>query len=396
MKPQFFISLFDTTDHKFTLSNLIRESIDIELADVNKKIQLDAIASTLVDLGTKIMVCEINYVDRGFADDYLNYYVGCHTPTPKTCSRIHFFTGDSDYQNFSYEDFEKIVAGETDDSKLGEYQGFMVIKPIPMTFIGRTCLRVPPKLNDANLITREYSANLFGMKQSFQSLAFQEQDRVTAACTSASIWCLLHGLGRKQVPSPARITLAATETSKKINSFPCVGLNFTEIERALESFELKLWHVASNSDNRVNQELITLYVKAYIDSSIPLILGGQWSSLNANGEYEVKGDHAITIVGYQDNQNGEIESLIVLDDRRGPYTVLYFDNAFPSRNIDKTAAKLSTQTVLVTEDQRNPEAGTKYKDFMTCNALIIATDPKVRVGFKPIRQTARMLANMGF
>lgn len=390
MKPPFFISLFDTTKYKFTLSNLIRESVDLELADVTQKMQLDAIACTLEELGTKIMVCEIDYVDRGYLDDYLNYYVGSHAPTPKTCSRIHFFAGDDNYLNFGYEDFEKIISGEGDESKLGEYLGFMVVKPIPMTFIGRTCLRIPPKFNNQNtrIISREYTADLFGMKRTFSSLAFQEQDRVTSACTSASIWCLLHALGKKKVVSPARITLAATEENKVINSFPCSGLNSTEIERALEHFGLKQWFVRSDSENSVNQTQISSYVKAYIDSDIPLILGGEWSSLSENASYKVEGDHAVTIIGYQTNEQNDLEKLIVLDDRRGPYTVLRFVNSFSAK------VGVTPRTVLVTEDQYLQIGDRKYNDVMSCNALTIATDPRVRVSYRAIAQTAEMLTTM--
>ncbi|MGE6454365.1 hypothetical protein ACQKC5_18465 [Shewanella baltica] len=391
MKPPFFISLFDTTKYKFTLSNLIRESVDLELADVTQKMQLDAIACTLEELGTKIMICEIDYVDRGYLDDYLNYYVGCHAATPKTCSRIHFFAGDDDYLTFGYEDFEKIISGERDESKLGEYFGFMVVKPIPMTFIGRTCLKIPPKFNNKNtrMISREYTADLFGMKRTFSSLAFQEQDRVTSACTSASIWCLLHALGKKNVVSPAKITLAATEANKIINSFPCSGLNSTEIERALEHFGLKQWFVRSDSENEVNQAQISSYVKAYIDSDIPLILGGEWSSLSANNSYKVEGDHAVTIIGYQTNEQNKIEKLIVLDDRRGPYTVLRFVNSFSVK------VGVTPRTVLVTEDQYLEQTDDrKYNDVMSCNALTIATDPRIRVSYRSIAQTATMLTTM--
>jgi hypothetical protein len=335
------------------------------------------------------MVCENEYVDNGYFEDYLNYYVGCHETYPKYCSRIHFFT-----KKFGHDEFEKalLLEPESTSEVLGEYLGFIVIKPIPMTFIGRTCLKALPQNESGydKLINRNYKANLFGLELSVNSLAFQEQDQVVSACTSASIWCLLHGLKLKKIKSPAQITLAATEHTKIINTFPSIGLNPVEIERALEYFDLRQYTISPKGETKQDIEQLTSYVKTYIDSDIPLILGAECYSLSAgNNNYEKIGNHAVTIIGYGLNA-GKLDKLIVHDDREGPYTILNFIQNFDMGSNGK-------KTVLIESSQSNEigrDEGSSCKEVLRYSSLIIATDPRIRINFNVISKTETKLKKL--
>ncbi len=70
------------------------------------------------------------------------------------------------------------------------YLGFSVIKPLPVTFLGKTCLKAYS--NDSNdgserhYIHRQYIANLLGIQFSVDSVAYQEQDKVVSACATTS------------------------------------------------------------------------------------------------------------------------------------------------------------------------------------------------------------------
>ncbi|MCG9729595.1 C39 family peptidase [Shewanella sp. Isolate13] len=382
MKAPFFVSTFDKQQDNFAFSNLIKQTVNVQLEDVTLKKQLDSIKKILCDLNAKTMVCENQYTDNGYLDDYLNYYVGCHENYPKNCSRIHFFD-----QDFDYDTFERVVASPSQDPQsLGGYLGFMVVKPIPMTFIGRTCLKLPESFTapESTVITREYTADLFGLKLTVSSLAFQEQDRVVAACSSSSIWCLMHALKLRRIKSPAQITLAATESSKIINTFPSTGLNAEEIERALEYFDLRQHQISPKGSSKENLPLLKEVVQTYIDSNIPLILGLECQTKQLSKPYETAGEHAVTIIGYGKNESGEMDKLIVHDDRNGPFSILKFVSDYTVKNAGEKV------TVLISEEfyanSENVEAH-ECPEVMVYNNLIIATDPRVRIGFDPIALT---------
>lgn len=122
----------------------------------------------------------------------------------------------------------------------------MVVKPLPKTFIGRTCLRVYPKINSdthKKCLSRDYSIDLFGIKLTVRSIAFQEQDKVISACATTSIWSALHAIQWKNirdVPSRCVITTnAINHINDSSNSFPSKELSNKQILRAIDSEQLK-------------------------------------------------------------------------------------------------------------------------------------------------------------
>ena len=92
---------------------------------------------------TKSLVYEGEYIDRHFSEDYSGYYVRCFGRYPKQCSRIHLFTSALDKRTL-----DRILAARPARSALTtiapeSYQGFIVVKPLPETVIGRTCISPP-------------------------------------------------------------------------------------------------------------------------------------------------------------------------------------------------------------------------------------------------------------
>jgi len=127
-------------------------------------------------------VVENDYIDHDFLEDFAAYYVRCFSTYSKVCARLHFFNIE-----FTQGDFEEYLKSSADvkispDSLQKGYLGFVVIKPLPQTVIGRTCLKTyPPEDRRYFPIARSYNANLFGTELTIRSLAFQEQDKVVAA-----------------------------------------------------------------------------------------------------------------------------------------------------------------------------------------------------------------------
>ena len=80
-----------------------------------------------------------------------------------------------------------------DISNKEAYLDYIVVKPIPNSVIGFTVSKTYDTTISGSLDrrdfwgTREYSANLFGVPLSINSLAFQELDSVVSACTTTAI-----------------------------------------------------------------------------------------------------------------------------------------------------------------------------------------------------------------
>ncbi|VCV83955.1 hypothetical protein BANRA_01846 [Escherichia coli] len=148
----------------------------------------------------------------------------------------------------------------------------MVIKPLPKTFIGKTCLKPYDSLinsDDKKCITREYCVDLFGIPLKVESIAFQEQDMVVAAYSTTAVWSSLHALNYcdiRTIPSCSEITInAINHINNSHNSFPNTSLTTKQMLRTIDVEKIKhhLFKV-----EQLNNESFHDIVKTHIDSKI--------------------------------------------------------------------------------------------------------------------------------
>lgn len=311
---------------KATLSALIRECFDFDFADIFSKPQVSYLFKYLKELNAEGVLLEPEYIDREFLEDFSNYYVKRFGNNGYVCSRLHFFKCQ-----ISHKDMDEFLLGKP-GAKLTaawlqeNYLGFMVVKPMTKTFVGKTCLRVIGSKNMGpgvrKKISRRYNVSLFGIDLYVDSIAFQEQDKVVAACATTAIWTALHAFsGRdvRSVTSCSEITTAALNFAENSgNGFPNIELSNEQIQRALDVEGLR-YHATQL--RALSADWFADYVSAHADSDIPLILTGMVYSLSRNAEknWDVikKGGHAITLLGY-DFRDGN-RSIYMHDDRLGPY-----------------------------------------------------------------------------
>lgn len=314
----FIISEFDNDSKNLTL--LIRECFGAEFPDIHCKRQIRYITNYLSGLGAKTIVCETKYIDKDYLADYQAYYATCLNCYPKHTARLHFFKS-----NFNHDDFLNWIK-KNNIEKLKElnenYLGFSIIKPLPVTFLGKTCLKVYPKRIPKKLLLKTYKASLFGIQLEVESIAFQEQDKGVSACATTSLWVLMHATEHfyyNNVPSLSEITLKATDSIKSnINSFPNAGLSNLQLITALESYQLKLHYFKFDNTNislkQVNELIIT-----HLNSNIPILSGCSVFSSKKTGENTYTGEHAVTVLGYCTDTDGKLDHLYLHDDRIGPY-----------------------------------------------------------------------------
>jgi hypothetical protein len=287
-------------------------------------------------LGARTILAEDSYVDRDFLEDFAGYYSRCFADYPRLCTRLHFFNSD-----ISRRDLLALLrtspSARARRKLQDSYLGFVVVKPLPVTIIGRTCLRT--YADDAARhfpVLRTYAVSLFGLDLTVETLAFQEQDTAAAACATSALWSAFHGTGRlfqHPIPSPVAITQAGTSgVPDRDRAFPSHGLNIEQMADAIRSVGLEPYAVDVQ-----HEEILKSTVIGYIRSGIPSIL-----TLRLYDAGKLVGGHAVAVGGYHlgvappphfvpmsgvPSLSGRVDKLYVNDDQVGPFARMVFDGA---------------------------------------------------------------------
>jgi hypothetical protein len=299
----------------------------------------------LRDVGAKTMVIETPYVDRDFLEDFAAYHVRCFVPYSKTCSRIHLFGTD-----FKRSQFDAMILHRRGSKDLKEaYLGFIVVKPLPQTVIGRTCLATYPAQGQGpqgNFIrsyptTVSERANLFGIDLTVRSLPFQEQDRDVAACASSALWTVLNAtaqLFQHQALSPVEITKAAALHTRMDNrDFPAGdGLTSNQIADAIRSVGLE-----PHAIGVAKAHILRIAALAYVRAGIPCMLLGKLVRNPGQQDEELIGRHAVAITGFAIPEGPQgvqlsasvqcrfnalsVDKIYCHDDQVGPFSRMTFE-----------------------------------------------------------------------
>ncbi|WP_368524854.1 hypothetical protein [Enterobacter asburiae] len=370
-----------------TLTNLVKESFKTEFPDIFHKKQIEYIHRYLKDLNCITVILEFDYIDKDYLEDYARYYVKGFNNSGYKTARLHFFSLEFDHSNIdrhlSYGLNKKELS-----ALQNSYLGFMVVKPLPKTFIGRTCLALYPgiaKESNKKSLVREYSVDLFGIKLSVESIAFQEQDKVISACATTAIWSALHAISWKDIrdiPSRSEITTnAINHISESSNSFPNKELTNKQILRAVDSEKLK--HQAEKLAS-VSQDYFFKKIKIHIDSGLPLILGVDVFDVRDTNKIKKRAGHAITILGYKDGVN---RAIYIHDDRLGPYARATFEDASGYILNDTPIG----QWGLILQEKEDNGDWSKPHEILIPDSLITVHYPKVRLPFNYSENTSYLI-----
>lgn len=347
------------------------------------------------DTGAQTIIIEENYIDHDYLEDYTGYYVRCFNDYKKKCTRLHFFSNE-----FDKEHFNSILAGEKDEPEIKSlkesYIGFIVVKPLPKTIIGRTCLKTYSTAHRGNnrrsfQAVRNYKVNLFGISLNIDSIAFQEQDTVAAACASSALWSLFNKTGmlfQHSIPSPIEITKAATSNFPSDNRIlPGSGLTLEMAAQAVRYVGLEPHCIKIN--NNIN--LLKANIHAYLKAKIPIYF--HFVHYDLKNKCFAKDGHAVTITGYNlpDNSNNILKSfsmdkIYVHDDNIGPFARMVFDTEELVHLInEKEVIKYNTLSINLNRYYEN----IKIVPF----ALLVPLYNKIRIPIFPIdRVTSEFLS----
>lgn len=364
------------------MSNMVKESFGSDFPEIIRKKQVTYLFNYLKDLGAKSIVLETDYVDKDYLEDYSRYYVKCFNKYGARCARLHFFSEELNHTQLD-ELFKNPYQKDRAEQLNQSYLGFMVVKPIPKTFIGKTCLKIYPifENGDKPLLSRDYVANLYGLELKVRSIAFQEQDKVLSACATTAIWTSLHAIKTKyikDIPSSSEITLAAiNHIENSSNSFPNNGLTNKQILRALDAQNLRHNLISIASFDSASKDSIWQKILAYLNSGIPIILGTDVYKLSDNRSQKLDG-HAVTVLGYDDSD--DTKALYLHDDRLGPFARGKIVSV-ESLNLEAIEGDedLSNQWCLVLQEKNSEGEWQDPEQFLIPDSLIIPVNKMIRI-----------------
>lgn len=280
---------------------------------ISKKLHLVYFKEYFEELGAKTIVVEEDYIDRDYLEDYAAYYDRCFQNYGRRTLRLHFFDLEFDEEVF----VTAVTAGEgcaQEKSLQDAYLGFVVVKPLPQSVVGRTCLRTYP--NDGGRrhfpCLRTYDVNLFGMQLKVRSLAYQEQDTVVAACATSALWSCLQGTGKlfqHPIPPPVEITNWAAEHMPEnlgavsSRAFPNNGLTASQMAYAVRRVGLEPMVIGSPARYDLNG-----LAYAFLRGRIPSVLVYTLKEWDGEKLKEV-GQHAVAVTGYSLDEGPPIPHL---------------------------------------------------------------------------------------
>lgn len=323
--------------------------------EIRQKRHVEYLHGYLQEINVASLVVERDYIDRDYLEDFAAYYVRCFEPYRKQCLRIHFFSS-----TLTRDDLISCLTGAKEAALSQSYLGFVVIKPLPKTVIGRTCLVTycdkPPRHYPA---ARRFESNLFGIPLSIaKTLPFQEQDSVVAACATSALWTLFQATAKEfqhQVLTPIEITRAATHllpTESRV--IPNQGLSTHMMAHAIKSVNLEPFLIRVAED-----KVFHAAIYSYVHARIPLLLGVDLVEQTASDRYKPMGKHALAIVGYNLGgsptalsasglilRSSRMDKIYVHDDQIGPFARMALDGR--KITVESTKGELRDATSLST------------------------------------------------
>lgn len=383
------------------LRQLIADKSETDLATTAQRLHPQYFEEYFGELKAKTILVENCYIDRDYLEDFSAYYVRCFASYKRLCTRLHFFACEftRDKVIELLQNPERATISLEALSK--DYLGFIVVKPLPKTVVGRTCLKTYRSESQRYFpVTREYSAHPFGMELKVKSLAFQEQDQITAACATSALWSAFHATGKyfqHALLSPIEITRLATQNNpSETRTLPNEeGLNALQMARAIKSVGLEPYYVKIP-----NLFFLKEIVYAYLRSGIPAIFGVQlWNC--ASQPCQFTGLHAVTVSGYRladtassslgfTTRASKISKIYVHDDQVGPFARMEFDGRVIVLPND-AATGLETETLSTSFISSGGDAGSTRA---VPKLLLIPLYHKIRIPYIAVRQIVLWLDNM--
>ena len=316
------------------------DSGDDPLSELRQSPQGQYLRWYLADLGAKSVLVEPAYFDRDYLSEFAAFYCTSAAGYPNVCRRLHYFSEDIDRVAL-----ECAVAGDAAQRERLEnsYLGFIVLRPIPKTPIGRSVLRwYPDATPDSPRVvepSRYYTCNVAGLELRVKGLAWQQQDQGVGACATVALWSMLHSSAfddRHVVPTTAEVTRTAHGPGMSAyRAFPSAGLHFGQLVATVRDSGFAPLVVPGDrigpGNSGFTREHFSASLAAFVRSGYPVLVTGILLKVDPDGGYQELGGHAVCAVGFrQATAAVPTPGALEFEDTATEYVYIHDDNLGPA------------------------------------------------------------------
>lgn len=359
----------------------------------HNEILFSNIEKYLAVIGKETTVVENEYVDTHFIDDFCGHYGRCFVPYGRKCVRLHFFS-----RRFELADLYEILISNQDknivENVLGQYLGYIVLRPIPASIFAKVCLAADiVERPGYKIMNKPYRTHLCGLTFVVPTIAFQEQDHAISACATVALWMGLNaapGILPRDVPSPYEINeiVKMRPVDLQLSNTVDRGLNVSQMVSVINERDFEALAIRPATFGYAKA-----VIRAYIGIGIPVLLGLDLHHRSAEPEQRTfLGKHAVTVIGFEGEESlhpfeatigtvkaynpdginlylesSAMKSLIVHDDQIGPFSKMVFPGEY--------SRSLETEWI-------DPTAEGNVDAFI--DVLTVMNIPKVRIRFSSI------------
>lgn len=286
------------------------------LDDYNPQEVVDELKGQLSSEVKGILI-EEGYVDKDYRSTYYDFYAKKGLRYSAFCVRLHFF-----------KEGVKLAADRdllTDSPRLQDrYIGYMVLRPTPITPIGRTVLAIHAKNNvEGAIIETDHHVHVLGYRIEVAGFPYMQQPTDIAVCAHAACWSILRHYSQRH-RTYAEFTLAdITHMASLVNAGGLIPSRGFDVDAACRVFS-QAGLYPDIYDGKEFPGRIHRLLNAYVESGFPV--------------FGVMGmaRHAITVIGHgkpdrtafdgvPDQQLyswDAINSFVVIDDNHMPYLTI--------------------------------------------------------------------------
>lgn len=367
---------------------------------VDAKSHIDYFESYFYNRKVKKMLIEYPYIDKDYLEDYSAYYARSFKDYKKWTLRLHFFADEDLSETLLQQLIRKETSLSTEKKFTDAYLGYIVVKPISATMIGKTVLQTYPENDEGRNfpINRQYHASICGIDFHLDSIGYQEQDKSVAACATSALWSVFQStshLFHHAVPSPAEITRLATRNSNYIDrTFPSSGLSIEQMATCIKAVGLEPEYQSVN-----NYQMLKAFINAYQHAKIPTLLG---TSLYSTSKEKFVGDHAMAVMGFSKGNrkltnffglgykedrlflsSSRIDKIFVHDDQIGPFARMEFDDPLYQQVKHKELSGAVTHFASLASSWKDKEGGADTFRVVP-NNLLVPLYHKIRIPFDQV------------
>lgn len=372
-------------------------------------------------LGVAGTIEEQSYFDRDYLAEFASFYCTSSRGYPNRCRRIHLFSLELPRLRSC---FFSALSGEREALACLErsYRGFVVLRPIEATPIGRTVLAWydDDSLTNPRVTTpaRDYVVHLTGLRLCVRGIAWQQQDSAVGACATIALWAMFHSSALDEhhaIPTTADVTRAANRrwfTGQ--SAFPANdGLHTFQIREAIRAQgltaallegDIKLAVPDGSERTGFSRRRFASSVAAFLRSGYPVLIGALAADATALAAGNVTGEgHAVCAVGFRPAPSPEVVGAgdALEDDANLQHIYIHDDNIGPNVRFELTEVEGSARDgSRVCLAGLRPSAPSKpgrppppVRYVLVPDSLIAALPEEVRLSTDQLNRSALGLAH---